>query len=195
MWKRSAQNTHNGLAPVNGAKPHWRCGKSPKRGPVPSSTCSFRCPDPPRRTAPHARATRPGPHPAREGQQAPAVGARSFVFKDCAGHHGVSADGKRVCFGFNLGTCKTNRPRGERGEHCCSRRNCYGPHPQTSCPQAHSGLRYGGGARAAPAGAGPPQPSQLHAGLVGMASSIPLRTRLIHLPAPLRCRCRAAHRP
>ena len=64
----------------------------------------------------------------------PMPGARGTGFMPKGLEHCVAqdADGKRLCFGFNLGTCKakSNCPR---GRHVCARAGCFGPHPESEC--------------------------------------------------------------
>ena len=47
-----------------------------------------------------------------------------------------TADGKRICFGFNLGSCSKVQPGEEcdRGLHLCTKKGCGGRHPASECP-------------------------------------------------------------
>lgn len=47
--------------------------------------------------------------------------------KALIGTHQKSPAGKRICYGFNLGSCHTDGPRCMKGERICSL--CFEPHP------------------------------------------------------------------
>ena len=42
-------------------------------------------------------------------------------------------EGERVCFGYNLGSCKVAGKKCPKGVHKCMKRGCGGPHPQSEC--------------------------------------------------------------
>ena len=71
---------------------------------------------------------RPAPAPGRPGPAMP---------KGLVGKAATDPHGSRICFGFNLGTCKeTNVQPGQscpRGKHVCATPGCFGPHPTTGC--------------------------------------------------------------
>ena len=54
------------------------------------------------------------------------------------GRHSVTKDGSRICFGYNLGTCKSTVTNGkcEKGVHCCC--GCFANHPLSACPSTAS---------------------------------------------------------
>ena len=45
----------------------------------------------------------------------------------------TAEDGQRLCFGYNLGTCKVKGERCDKGLHACTRKGCGGKHPASEC--------------------------------------------------------------
>ena len=54
------------------------------------------------------------------------------------GSVGATNKGHRLCFGFNLKTCKetVSKQRCPRGLHLCSVKDCHRQHPALECPKA-----------------------------------------------------------
>ena len=73
----------------------------------------------------------PAPHPAERpkgrGRGRPAMPRQLW------GGVAETPDGQRICFGFNLGSCKVTGDKCDKGVHVCSRKGCGGRHPATEC--------------------------------------------------------------
>jgi hypothetical protein len=52
--------------------------------------------------------------------------------KDLRGLCGKDPQGRRICFGYNLGTCPSTGDC-EKGLHKCCKPKCFGNHPQSQC--------------------------------------------------------------
>jgi hypothetical protein len=60
---------------------------------------------------------------------------------DLSGKAAATPDGRRLCFGYNLGTCRSNTKDGQRcnrGFHLCCNPGCFGPHPLAKCTRGAS---------------------------------------------------------
>jgi hypothetical protein len=89
-------------------------------------------PSPPRRSnntaAPSKKSKKPASRP-RESFPMPT---------GLQGKAAQTPDGRRLCFGFNLGTCTAKAKAGgqcPRGWHLCANHGCFGKHPVSKCTQ------------------------------------------------------------